>query len=82
MHTSAFDIPKYQIKLRGVEHTRKKQMFVQFKKNDKVQKDTTLLRQIVCLCKQKIKEICETNYYGNGMSCQYLITLNEIVNLK
>ena len=28
MHTSAFDIPKSQTQLRGVEHTQKRQMFV------------------------------------------------------
>ena len=81
MHNSAYDIPKSQTKLQGVEHTQNRQMFIPIYES-KVQKDTTLLGWMVCLSKQKIKEICETNYYRNEMSGWYLITLKEIVKLK
>ena len=75
MHTSAFDIPKYQKRMRGVEDTQKKQMFVPIQKKGKVQNDTALLGQIVCLC--KYKQTYETNYYT--MIFFSLSVLGEIV---
>ena len=75
MHTSTFDIPKSRTKLQGVEHTRKRQMFVPFQKKGKIQNDTTLLGRIVCLC--KYKQTCETNYYT--MIFFSLSVLGEII---
>ena len=68
MHTSAFDIPKSQTKLRGVEHTRRRQMFVPIcKPKNKLKLLVEGIQPVRTDCVLVLQENCETNYYDNAM---------------
>ena len=68
MHNIAFDIPKSQTKLRGVEHTQRRKMFVPIcKAKYKLKLLAEGIQPVRTDCVLVLQENCETNYYNNAM---------------